>query len=201
MKLYYSPGACSLSPHIALREGGFTFDLEKVDLRTKATASGADYRAINPKGSVPAFVTDAGDVLTEGPAIVQYIADQAPGTELAPLAGTMERYRLIEWLNFITTELHKGFSPLFKPTTPDDYKPVAREQLEQRFDWVNGQLAEKQFLMGDHFTVADGYLFVILRWAKSMKFDLARWPALNTYFDRVAARPKVVEALEAEAKG
>jgi len=201
MKLYYSPGACSLSPHIALREGGFTFDLEKVDLRAKTTASGADFRAINPKGSVPAFVTDAGEVLTEGPAIVQYIADQAPGTQLAPHAGTMERYRLIEWLNFITTELHKGFSPLFKPTTPDDYKPIAREQIEQRFDWVNGQLAEKQFLMGDHFTVADGYLFVILRWAKSMKFDLARWPALNTYFDRVAARPKVVEALEAEAKG
>ena len=201
MKLYYSPGACSLSPHIALREGGFTFDLEKVDLRAKTTASGADFRAINPKGSVPAFVTDSGEVLTEGPAIVQYIADQAPGTQLAPHAGTMERYRLIEWLNFITTELHKGFSPLFKPTTPDDYKPIAREQIEQRFDWVNGQLAEKQFLMGDHFTVADGYLFVILRWAKSMKFDLARWPALNTYFDRVAARPKVVEALEAEAKG
>ena len=201
MKLYYSPGACSLSPHIALREGGFTFDLEKVDLRAKTTASGADFRAINPKGSVPAFVTDAGEVLTEGPAIVQYIADQAPGTQLAPHAGTMERYRLIEWLNFITTELHKGFSPLFKPTTPDDYKPIAREQIEQRFDWVNGQLAEKQFLMGDHFTVADGYLFVILRWAKSMKFDLARWPALNTYFDHVAARPNVVEALEAEAKG
>ncbi|MDB5509473.1 MAG: glutathione S-transferase [Hyphomicrobiales bacterium] len=201
MKLYYSPGACSLSPHIALREGGFTFDLEKVDLRAKTTASGADFRAINPKGSVPAFVTDSGEVLTEGPAIVQYIADQAPGTQLAPHAGTMERYRLIEWLNFITTELHKGFSPLFKPTTPDDYKPIAREQIEQRFDWVNGQLAEKQFLMGDHFTVADGYLFVILRWAKSMKFDLARWPALTTYFDRVAARPKVVEALEAEAKG
>jgi glutathione S-transferase len=201
MKLYYSPGACSLSPHIALREGGFTFDLEKVDLRAKTTASGADFRAINPKGSVPAFVTDSGEVLTEGPAIVQYIADQAPGTELAPHAGTMERYRLIEWLNFITTELHKGFSPLFKPTTPEDYKPIAREQIEQRFDWVNGQLTEKQFLMGDHFTVADGYLFVILRWAKSMKFDLARWPALNTYFDRVAARPKVVEALEAEAKG
>lgn len=200
MKLYFSPGACSLSPHIALREGGFTFDLEKVDLRAKTTASGADFRAINPKGSVPVFVTDAGDVLTEGPAIVQYIADQAPGTQLAPHAGTMERYRLIEWLNFITSELHKGFSPLFKPTTPDDYKPIAREQLEQRLAWVDAELAEKQFLMGDHFTVADGYLFVILRWAKSMKFDLAQWPTLNTYFDRVAARPRVAEALEAEAK-
>ncbi|MBX9740468.1 MAG: glutathione transferase GstA [Beijerinckiaceae bacterium] len=199
MKLYYSPGACSLSPHIALREGGFTFDLEKVDLRAKVTASGADFRSINPKGSVPAFVTDAGDVLTEGPAIVQYIADQAPGAQLAPHAGTMERYRLIEWLNFITTELHKGFSPLFKPTTPEDYKPIVREQLEARFTYLNGELAEKQYLMGDHFTVADGYLFVILRWAKAMKFDLSNWPTLQTYFDRVSARPKVIEALEAEA--
>lgn len=199
MKLYYSPGACSLSPHIALREGGFTFEMEKVDLRAKVTASGADFKAINPKGSVPVFVTDDGDVLTEGPAIVQFIADQAPGTELAPHAGTIERYHLIEWLNFITSELHKGFSPLFKPTTPDDYKPVARDMLEQRFTWLNGELAEKQYLLGDHFTVADGYLFVMLTWAEKMKFDLARWPVLKTYYERVGARPKVREALAAEA--
>ncbi|MDB5649072.1 MAG: glutathione S-transferase [Hyphomicrobiales bacterium] len=201
MKLYYSPGACSLSPHIALREGGFTFEMEKVDLRAKVTASGADFRAINPKGSVPTFVTDDGDVLTEGPAIVQYIADQAPGTELAPHAGTIERYHLMEWLNFITSELHKGFSPLFKPTTPEDYKPIARELLEQSFTWVDLQLAEKQYLLGDHFTVADGYLFVMLTWAEKMKFDLAKWPTLNTYYARVKARPKVQEALAAEAKG
>jgi glutathione S-transferase len=200
MKLYFAPSACSLSPHIALREAGATFTLEKIDNRTKTTASGGDYKAINPKGYVPALELDDGQVLTEGTAIVQYIADRHPDARLAPPAGSMERYRLQEWLNFIATELHKGFSPLFRPTTPDAYKTIAKENLAGRFDWLSRQLEGKQYLMGSDFTVADGYLFVILRWAQSKygEFDLARWPNLKGYFDRVSARPAVKAALAAE---
>lgn len=198
MKLYYSPGACSLSPHIALRESGLAADYERVDLRAKKTESGADYLAVNPKGQVPALQLDDGAILTENPAVVQYIADRAPDAKLAPPAGSMERYRLIELLGFVSTELHKGFSPLFKPDTPDDYKEIAKKNLAQRFDFANGLLDGKQFLMGDTFTVADGYLFVMLTWAQKMGFDLAKWPALADYFKRVSARPAVQEALKAE---
>src|SRR3954447_17671092 len=151
MKLYFSPGACSLSPHIALLEGGLKADYEQVDLKAKTMKSGGDYREINPKGAVPALKTDEGDVLTEGPAIVQYIADLAPGSELAPKAGTKERYKLMEWLNFISTELHKTFSPLFRPNAPDEYKTITKENLVGKFEYVDKKLAKTQYLMGDHF--------------------------------------------------
>ena len=198
MKLYYSPGACSLSPHIALREAGLTFDLERVDLKAKQTKSGDDYRKVNAKGSVPALMLDDGQVLTEGAAIVQYIADRNPAAGLAPANGTPERYRLQEILNFITSELHKGFSPLFNPDCPPEWKAQVKAMLGQRFDWLSGQLDGKSYLLGEQFSVADGYLFTILRWAIAMKFDLAQYPNLKAYFDRVGARPKVKEAMLAE---
>jgi glutathione S-transferase len=198
MKLYFSPGACSLSPHIVLREAEMTFDLEQVDVRTKKTKNGGDFLQINPKGQVPTLALDDGDILTEGPAIVQYIADKAPATKLAPPAGTGARYHLQEWLNFITSELHKNFSPLFRPTTPDDYKPVARENLAGRFAHVDKHLAGRPYLMGDTFTVADAYLFVMTNWANGLKYDLAPWPHVVAFRERVLARPKVKEAMMAE---
>ena len=198
MKLYYAPGACSLSPHIVLREAGLKFDLEKVDLATKKTHDGGDYLKINPKGQVPALKLDDGAVLTEGPAIVQYLADQKPGSGLAPASGSMERYRLQEWLNFISTEIHKGFSPLFKPNTPDAYKTIAKENLAARFAHADAHLAGKQHVMGDRFTVADAYLFTVVSWSRMHKIDLAPWPNLKAYMDRVKARPKVQEAMKAE---
>ena len=198
MKLYFAPGACSLSPHIVLRETGSTFDLEQVDNREKKTKSGQDYWGINPKGQVPVLELDNGERLTEGPVIVQYIADQKPGSGLAPAVGTMERYRVQEWLNFVTSELHKSFGPIFRPTTPDAYKAISKENLGKRFDWVDAQLAGRQYLMGDKFTIADAYLFTVLRWASRVDIDLAKWPNLKAYVDRVAARPKVHEALKAE---
>ncbi len=198
MKLYFSPGACSLSPHIALREAGLSFDLEQVDLRSKQTKAGADFRKVNPKGMVPVLQLDSGDILTEGPAIVQYIADQKPESGLAPKPGTVERYHLMEWLNFITSELHKGFTPLFKPNTPDDYKKIARDNLADRFAYLEQKLADKQYLMGDRFTVADGYAFTVLNWAAIQKIDLAPWPNVKAYVERVRARPKVQETLKAE---
>jgi glutathione S-transferase len=181
-----------------LREAGLPFELEQVDVRTKKTKAGADYLAINPKGQVPVLGLDDGELLTEGPAIVQYIADKAPAFSLAPPAGTKDRYRVQEWLNFITSELHKSFSPLFRPNTPDDYKPIAKENLAQRFAYLERQLADKDYLMGRQFTVADAYLFVMLNWAKFHGIDLAQWPKLKAYYDRVAARPKVQEAMRAE---
>jgi glutathione S-transferase len=198
MKLYFSPGACSLSPHIILREAGAKFELEQVDNREKRTRSGQDYWAINPKGQVPVLELDSGERLTEGPIIVQYIADQKPGSGLAPPAGTMERYRVQEWLNFTTSELHKTFGPIFRPTTPDAYKTISKENLGKRFDWLDKQLAGRQYLMGDKFTIADAYLFVVLRWAARIEMDLSKWPNLKAYVDRVAARPKVQEAMKAE---
>ena len=198
MKLYFSPGACSLSPHIVLREAKIAADLEQVDLKTKKTKSGADYAAINPKGQVPALALDDGKMLTEGPAIVQYLADQKADSGLAPKAGSFERYQLQEWLNFLTTELHKQFSPLFKPNTPEDYKKIAKENLAARFDWLDKQLAGKDYLMGKQFTVADAYAFVLLNWTKFQSIDLARWPNLTAFQKRVGARPKVQEALQAE---
>lgn len=198
MKLYFSPGACSLSPHIALREAGMEFDLEQVHLGTKKTKSGADFTLINPKGYVPALEIESGEVLTEGPVIVQYIADQRPESGLAPPAGTLGRYRLQEWLAFISTELHKQFAPLFKPRTPDEQKSAAREAVSRRLDLVAARLESAPYLMGDQFTVADAYLFTVLTWTKFAGIDLDRWPALVRYKDRVAARPAVQAALAAE---
>jgi glutathione S-transferase len=198
MKLYYSPGACSLSPNIVARECGLALDIEKVDNKAKKTESGKDYWQINPKGYVPALEIEGGDILTEGPAIVQYMADKAPQAKLIPAAGTKERYRVLEWLNFITSEIHKSFTPLFKPNTPDDYKPIAKEALANRFNYIDKQLAGRQYLMGDQFTVADAYLFTVLRWTAFQQIDLARWPNISAYMTRVGERPKVKEALQAE---
>lgn len=198
MKLYYSPGACSLSPHIALREAGLSFDLALASTKTKKLADGSDFLAINPKGQVPALQLDGGEVLTEGPAIVQYIADQAPASGLAPAAGTLARYRLMEWLNFITSELHKSFSPLFTPGTSDDAKAAAKARLMDRLGWVDTQLAGKDYLMGDSFTVADGYLFTVTNWTNFVGMSISGLPNLAAFMGRVAARPKVQEALKAE---
>jgi glutathione S-transferase len=198
MKLYYSPGACSLSPHIALREAGLPFELVLASTKTHKLKDGTDYYGINSKGYVPLLELNDGQRLSEGPAIVQYIADQAPAKKLAPAAGTMERYRLMEWLNFITTELHKGFSPLFNPAMPEDGKALSRAKLRSRFEWLNGELAGKQYLMGDQFTVADGYLFTVSNWAKPTNVELEDLANIVAYRGRVAARPAVQAALEAE---
>lgn len=198
MKLYYSPGACSLSPHIVLREAGLGFDLEQVSLATKKTASGGDYTADNPKAYVPALILDDGQLLTEGPAIVQYLADRVPEKQLAPAAGTLERYRLMEWLNYISTELHKGFSPLFNPRAPEEWKAVAREALARRIALVAERLETGSYLMGERFTVADAYLFTVLGWARFVQFDLSPWPVLADYQKRIAERPAVRAALIAE---
>lgn len=198
MKLYYSPGACSLSPHITLLESGLPFTLEKTNLKSKKTENGVDYLTVNPKGSVPALQLDDGQVLTEGPAIVQYIADLKPDSGLAPRAGTLERYRLMEMLNFISTELHKNFSPMFNPQASQDWKTAATENLHKRFDWLSGHLAGKNFLLGERFTVADAYLFTVLGWSRHVGIDLTKWPALEAYQSRVGHRPKVQEALKAE---
>jgi len=198
MKLYYAPGACSLSPHIVSRELGIPLELKKVNTKDKTIEGGGDYWQVNPRGYVPALVLDNGETLTEGPAIVQYLADQKPDTGLAPKNGTIERYRLQEWLNFLTSEVHKQFSPLFKPNTPEDYKKIAKETLATRFDWLDKQLEGKDYLMGKQFTVADAYLFVLLNWTRPTQIDLSKWPNLGAYHKRVAARPKVKEALQAE---
>ena len=198
MKLYYSPGACSLSPHIALRATGLPFDLVKVDFATRKTADGGDYLAINPKGYVPALQLDDGSVLTEGPAIVQYIADRAPAAKLAPAAGTMERYRLMEWLNFLTSEIHKGFSPLFNSKLSVETKGMAREALARRFDYLGAQLRDQPYLMGDDFTVADGYLFTLLGWCRMTQVDLSKWPTLTAYVERIAGLPAVHAAMKDE---
>ena len=198
MKLYHKPGACSLSPHIVLREAGLAFELERVDLASKKTGSCGDYLGVNPKGYVPALALDDGQLLTEGPAIVQYLADLAPEKHLAPPAGTMARVRLQEWLNFIATELHKGFSPLYNPRAPEEWKGVARELLAKRIALVAERLTGQDYLMGDDFTVADAYLFTVLNWAGFAKVDLSPWPVLGAYQARVAARPAVRAALQAE---
>lgn len=198
MKLFLKPGACSLSPHIVLEESGLPYETEAVDLKTKVTASGADFLAINPKGYVPALQLASGELLTEGPAIVQYIADQVPASRLAPANGTLERYRLQSWLTFIGTELHKSFSPFFNPAAGDDWKAIARANLERRLAYTDAQLAGKSYLLGEDFTVADAYLFTVLSWAKFIQLDLAQWPTLHAYQARVTARPKVQAALKAE---
>jgi glutathione S-transferase len=198
MKLYFAPGACSLSPHIVLREGGFDFQLEQVNNQEKKTKSGTDYWTINGKGQVPVLELDSGERITEGPVIVQYLADQKPASGLAPAAGTMERVRLQEWLNFVSSEMHKLMGPMFRPTTPDEFKKISRENLLKRLDWIDKQLANRQYATGDTFTVADAYLFTVLRWLPRIEIDAARWPNIKAYVDRVAARPKVQEAMAAE---
>jgi glutathione S-transferase len=198
MKLYYSPGACSLSPHIVLRETGSKFDLERVNLQTKKLKSGDDYLAINPKGQVPVLELDDGERFTEGPAIVQYVADQKPETGLVPKAGTKARYHVQEWLNFISSELHKSFSPLFWPNTPEDYVKIVKENLAAKFGYIDQRLAGRQYLMGETFTVPDAYCFVVTSWSKYKDIDIGRWPNLSAYIGRIAARPKVQEAMKAE---
>jgi len=197
MKLYYSPGACSLSPHIALLEAGIPHDTVKVDLKAKKLADGGDFLKVNPKGQVPVLVLDDGEQLTEGPVIVQAIADKAADKKLAPPCGSMERYHLQEWLNFLTSELHKNFSPLFQPALSDDAKGFFRDRLAGKFKYVDEKLAGKDYLMGT-FSVADGYLYVMLRWADGMKLDLSALKNLAAYKARMAARPKVQEALKSE---
>jgi len=198
MKLYFAPGACSLSPHIVLRETGLNFELEQVNNQEKKTKSGQDFWAVNPKGQVPVLELDNGEKLTEGPIVVQYLADQKPAAGLLPPAGSMERYRVQEWLNFITSELHKSFGPIFRPTTPEEFKKISKENLGKRFDYLDKHFTGRQYLMGDKFTVADAYLFTVLRWTTRIGMDLAKWPNLKAYVDRIAARPKVQEALKAE---
>lgn len=198
MKLFLKYGACSLSPHIVLEEAGLPYETETIDPKTKLTASGADYLAINPNGYVPALLLDSGEVLCEGPAIVQYLADLVPEKQLAPANGTLERYRLQAWLTFIGTELHRSFTPFFNPAAGDDWKAVGRANLERRLAYADSQLAGKSYLLGEQFTVADAYLFTVLSWAKHIKLDLAQWPNLYAYQARVAARPKVQAALKAE---
>ncbi|GAA5184382.1 glutathione transferase GstA [Niveibacterium umoris] len=198
MKLYFSPGACSLSPHIVLREAGLPVELVKVDLKAKKLADGSDFLAINPKGYVPTVEIEGGEILTEGPAIVQYIADQKPESGLAPANGTLARYRLQEWLTFINSELHKSYGALFNPAFPDAAKAVAKELLAKRFDYLSTRLAAQDYLMGNQFSVADAYLFTVINWSQWVGIDLAQWPVLAAFHARVAARPAVQEALRAE---
>jgi glutathione S-transferase len=198
MQLYISPGACSLASHITAREAGLTVDLKRADMKTKKVEDGSDYFAINSKGAVPALKLDNGQVLTEGVAIMQYLADQKPESGLAPKNGTFERYRVQEWLNYITSEVHKSFSPLWNPTADPAVKAYATELLFKKLDWVNSQLAGKKYLTGDTFTIADAYLFTVVNWTNFLGIDLAKWPALKEYQARVAARPKVQEAMSAE---
>ena len=199
MKLYYSPGACSLSPHIALEESGLKYEAILAPTKTKVLPDGSDYRLVNPLGYVPFLVLDDGTGLREGPAIVQYIADQAPDKQLAPPNGTVARYQLQSWLNFIGTEIHKGFGPLFNPAMPDEARQMFITTLLGRLKWVDGELAGKSYLMGEQFTVADGYLFVVTNWAKPLKVDLSPFTYLLALRERVAARPAVQRAIQAES--
>ena len=198
MKLYYTPGACSLSPHIALLEAGLPYELVKVDLRAKKLENGDDFLQVNPKGQVPVLALDSGELVTEGPVIIQMIADKAKDKNLAPGRDSAERYKLLEWLNFITTELHKNFSPLFQPAIPDEVKNFFKDRLMAKLKYIESQLAGRDYLLGKQFTVADGYLFVMLAWADRLKLDLSGFSNLMAYKARVAARPKVQEALTKE---
>jgi len=201
MKLYYSPGACSLSPHIALREAGLAFEPVLASTKSHKLQDGTDYYGINPLGYVPMLELDDGTRLREGPAILQYIADLVPAKNLAPANGTMSRYRLQEWLTFIGTEIHKGYSPMFNPAMPDEAKAISKTKLQSRYQWLDGHLEGKQFLMGDQFSVADGYLFTVTNWAKPTGIDLSGYPNVQAWHARVAARPAVQEALKAEGLG
>jgi glutathione S-transferase len=201
MKLYYSPGACSLSPHIALLESGLNFDLEKVDLKAGKTETGIDYTSINPKGYVPALQLDNGTLLTEGPTIVQYIADHSILAKIAPAHGAMSRYELGEWLGYINSEIHKTFSPLFDKSSPEETKASAKKKLDRRFAYAAKRLAAHPYLIDDTFSVADGYLFVTLRWAKALEIDLSAYPSLEAYRERMNQRPAVLAALKQEGIG
>jgi glutathione S-transferase len=198
MKLYYFPGACSIAPHIVAREAGIALDLEKVDLGSKRTATGEDYLAVNPKGYVPALRLDDGSVLTEVSALIQYLADRAPASGLIPAAGTLERYRILEWIGYISTEIHKGFGPLWNAKLAPEARAAAVSALSHRLDLVEKVLAGQPFLTGERFTVVDAYLFAVASWAPWVKLDMAPWPKLRDFVARVAARPKVQEALVAE---
>jgi glutathione S-transferase len=198
MKLYIWPGACSLAPHIVSREVGANLDIAPLDRTERRAADGTLLSAVNPKNQVPTLVLDDGQVLTEVGVISQYLADRKPGNDVLPPPGTMERYRVMEWLSFVSSELHKTFAPLFRPNTPEDYKTISKANLAQRFDWLEKVLDGKQYLTGDKFTAADAYLFVVSRWAPRVGIDLAKWPNLTAFAARVAARPKVQEALKAE---
>jgi glutathione S-transferase len=197
MKLYYAPGACSLAVHIALREAGLQFEIEKVDLAAKKTERGADYWSINPKGYVPALRLDDGEILTEVSAVLQYVADRTQAAGLLPAFGSKERYRVLEWIGFIASEVHKGFGPLWKQNTPDAYKAIVVETLAKRLQYVESQLGQ-HYLTGAQFTVADAYLFVVVSWAKYLNVDLAPYAKLRAFLDRVAARPAVQAAMKAE---
>jgi glutathione S-transferase len=198
MRLYYAPGTCSLAPHIVAREAGLAFDLVKVDLATKRTERGDDYRSINPKGAVPALVLDDGTVLTEAAVVIQYLADRAPEAGLIPTPGGLDRYVAQQWLNYVATELHKGFTPLWHKETPAEMRRIVKEQLAAKFSFLDQELARRAYLAGDSFGVADAYAFTIFGWAKFMAIDLARWPNLAAYVARIAERPRVLEALIAE---
>lgn len=198
MKLYFSPGACSLASHITLRELGLPFEITKVDTKTKTTKAGADFNAINPKGYVPALELDDGAILTEGPTILQYLADQRPDAGLAPTNGTMTRYRLQEWLGFINSEIHKTFSPLWTADTPEATKRASVEKLGKRFDYVQDKLGNQEYLMGNGFSIADAYLYTVLNWTNFLGIDLGKWPVLKTYHARIGARPAVQAAHKAE---
>jgi glutathione S-transferase len=198
MKLYYYPGACSLAPHIVAREAGIPLTLEKVDLANRTTETGASYLAINPKGYVPALGLQDNSVLTEASAIIQYLADSQTAADLAPANGTIERYRLLEWLGFISTEIHKGFGPLWNPATPDAVKTATKERLATRFAYLDEKLGSQPFLMGSKFTIADAYLFTVVNWTNFHGIDLSPFPNLQAFQARIAARPAVQQALEAE---
>ena len=198
MKLYYAPGACSQAPHIAAREAKLPIELAKVEFPSKRTAEGEDLYSVNPKGAVPVLTLDEGYVLTENAVILQYLADQAPNSELALPARGMDRYRLLEWLNFIATELHKGFGPLWNPATPDSFKEATREALGKKFDYLQEQIGEGPYILGQRFSILDAYAFAVLNWTRIHQIDIGRWPGLAAYLERIAARPAVQETLRAE---
>jgi glutathione S-transferase len=198
MKLYYYPGACSMAVHIALREAGYNFEIDKVDLKAKKTASGEDYNQVNAKGYVPALRLDDGQVLTEDAVLLQYVADHKPESGLAPKFGSMERYRLMEWLNFISSEIHKTLGALFNPSITPEWKANQIALFDCRADWLVSKLGSQPYLMGDKFTVADAYLFTVLGWCNLHKVDTSKWPVLNDYMARIVARPAVVAAMQAE---
>ncbi len=198
MKFFFTPGACSLAQHIVLNEAGLPYESEKVDRGKHQTASGADYMKINPKGYVPAIELDSGELLTEVAAILQYLADQKPAAGLTPPVGTMDHYRLIEWLNFISTEIHKQFGPLFNPKVPEEWRQNQLSVLSRRFDYLTERLKGKQYVMGGKFTIADAYLFTVLNWSNFLKIDLGKWPVLKDYMARVSARAAVKATLKEE---
>ena len=198
MKLYYAPAACSQAPHIVAREAGLSIDLASVRFPDKVTDDGEKLTDVNPKGAVPALRLDDGEVLTENAVILQYLADRAPGSELALPAGGIERYRLLEWLNFIATELHKGFGPLWNPATPDEFKQATREALGKKFDYLQEKIGDGPYILGTRFSILDAYAFAVLNWTKVHAIDIGRWPRLSAYLKRVAARPAVQDTLRAE---